>query len=278
MRSKRWLTILKVCVSLTVFARGWLTWKWDSPIRGLIWNEGWWGEMVDWEQFALGSDPAITKGLEMVGICLMLSAAVPWIASVDRFKWTASLLVPMAGVLLLDAFGGFINSGNQLGMAIEHTLQWGCPLLLLMAPREGGSSRSWIVAAAGATILTFVGHGLYAVGFHAVPLKYQTMTTSLTGLSGSGVFAFLTTFGVLDFVAAAALLFAPLRRYSLYYLIGWGALTALARIASAPSFDPWAMETVVRSSHWIVPLLMFLHWRNTLWLALNQPGGETKEG
>ncbi|MDF1740966.1 MAG: hypothetical protein P1U86_17520 [Verrucomicrobiales bacterium] len=268
MRSRHWLTILKVCVSLTVFARGWLTWKWDSPIRGLIWNEGWWSDRIDWQSFALTSDAAITRGLEILGVCLMLSAVVPWFTTVARLKWTVWLLVPMAGALLLDAFARFIDSGNQLGMAIEHTLQWGCPLLLLMALRKGAISRAWIAVAAGATVLTFLGHGLYAVGFHAVPLKYQTMTTSLTGLSGSGVFTFLTTFGVLDFVAAAALLIAPLRRYALYYLIAWGALTALARIASAPSFDPWLMETAVRSSHWIVPLLIFLYWRNAASVGL----------
>lgn len=268
MRSNHWLTILRWCVSLTVLARGWLTWKWDSPVRGLIWNERWWSERIDWEAFALGSDASITKGLETLGICLMLSAAVPWLTAMSKLKWTVWLLVPMAAALFLDAFARFIDSGSQLGMAIEHTLQWGCPLLLFMVLKKGSISRGWIIAASVATMFTFVGHGLYAVGFHPVPLTYQTMTSALLGIEGAGVFTFLTAFGILDFAAAIALLFKPLRKYALYYLIVWGALTALARVITGPTFDPWAMETVVRSCHWIVPVLIWLHWRTTSFTSL----------
>jgi len=262
MRPNHWLTILRLCVSLTVFARGWLTWKWDSPVRGLLWNEGWWSDRIDWEKFALGSDSSITEGLELFGIGLMLSAAVPWLTVVPRLKWAVWLLIPMAAALFLDAFARFIDSRSEIGMAIEHTLQWGSPLLLFMVLWKGSVSRAWLVVASVATMLTFVGHGLYAIGFHSVPLKYQTMTTSLLGLEGRGVFTFLATFGILDFAAAIALCFKPLRRLSLCYLLAWGALTALARFVTGATFDPWAMETVVRSSLWLVPLLIYLHWRS----------------
>ena len=36
------LVILQFIVSVTFLARGWLTWRWDSPIRELIWEEKWW--------------------------------------------------------------------------------------------------------------------------------------------------------------------------------------------------------------------------------------------
>jgi len=258
MRPHHWLSLLKLCLSLTVFARGWLTWKWDSPIRGLLWNELWWSERINWHDFALGSDASITTGLEIFGIGLMLSAAVPWLTSAPKLKWTRWLLIPMAGALFLDSFARFIDSGNQLGMAIEHTLQWGCPLLLFIALRKELISRVWLIAASGGTMLTFVGHGLYAVGFHPVPLNYQIMTASLLGLGEAGVLKFLSTAGYLDFAAALGLAFKPLRRYTLYYLIAWGALTALARVVTGPTLDPWLMETVVRSAHWMIPLLIFL--------------------
>ena len=268
MRSNHWLTILRLCVSVTVLARGWLTWNWDSPIRGLIWNERWWSDSIDWEAFALGSDTAITNGLEIFGLSLMIGAAVPWLTINRKMGWAVWLLIPLSGALLLDSFARFIDSGNQLGMGIEHTLQWGCPLLLFVVLRKGSISRSWVIAAALATMLTFVGHGLYAVGFHPVPLKYQTMTASLPGIEGAGIFTFLSVFGVLDFAAALALLVKPLRKWALFYLIGWGALTALARVVTGSSLDPWVMETVVRSAHWLVPLLIYLHWRTSSFASL----------
>lgn len=258
MRPQHWLSLLKLCVSLTVFARGWLTWKWDSPIRGLLWNERWWSERINWHDFALGSDASITTGLEIFGICLMLSAAVPWLTAAPKLKWMRWLLIPMGGALFLDAFARFIDSGNQLGMAIEHSLQWGCPILLFMVVKRSSISQGWLIAASAASMLTFVGHGLYAAGFHPVPLNYQTMTASLLGLGEAGVFIFLSTAGYLDFAAALALIFKPLRKYALYYLIAWGALTALARVVTGPTLDPWLMETAVRCSHWMIPLLIFL--------------------
>lgn len=241
------LTILKLCVSLTVFARGWLTWRWDSPVRGLLWQEGWWGELIDWQKFALNSDSGITTGLQTLGIVLMVSAAVPWI------KWARWLLLPVTFLLIIDSFARFVDSGNHLGMAIEHTLQWGCPLLLFLALKMRELP---VLLMQLASALTFVGHGLYAVGFHPVPLKYQSMTTALIDLEGEAALQFLLGAGILDFVAAAGLFFAPIRRFALLYMIGWGAATAFARVLTGGSIDPWLMETIVRSSHWMVPIVL----------------------
>lgn len=256
MGSNLWITGLQTCVSVTLLARGWLTWRWDSPIRGLFWNEGWWGGRIDWTKFATGSDEAITRGLETLGIVLMGCAVIPWLIDLPKLRWSRWLLIPLAGVLGIDAFARFIDSGNQFGMGIEHSSQWGCPLLLLAAVQWPRGGKAWCVAAMVATMLTFVGHGLYAFGFHPVPLKYRTMTSALLGLSEVGTLRFLYIAGILDFVAAAALFLKPLQRFALYYMIVWGAATAFARVCTGPSLDPWLMETVVRSSHWMIPLLI----------------------
>ncbi|MDF1753148.1 MAG: hypothetical protein P1U89_10270 [Verrucomicrobiales bacterium] len=247
MSRNSWLVLLKLCVSITVLARGWLTWRWDSPIRGLVWQEGWWGRLVDWDQFAMTSDPMITTGLKILGIALMISAVVPWV------RWLRGLLIPMTVILIVDSFARFIDSGNHLAMAIEHSLQWGCPLMLFIAQKEPGKSHLLMQLA---TSLTFIGHGLYAVGFHPVPLKFMMMTTKILPLDEAGARQFLMAAGILDFVAAVGILIAPFRRISLYYMIAWGALTACARVVSGQSLDPWLIETLVRTSHWMVPLLL----------------------
>ena len=256
-----WLIILKCCVSLTLLARGWLTWKWDSPIRGLFWREDWWGGLIDWKKFATESDSAITMGLETVGLIMMVSAVIPWLASFSWLKWTGWLLIPAAGILMVDSLARFADSGNELGMAIEHTLQWSSPLFLLAALYLDNSKRqrSWTLLIYVAIALTFIGHGFYAMGFHSVPLKFQTMTTTLLKLSESGALIFLSIAGYLDFLAAIGL-FIPgrIRTASVIYTIAWGALTAFARVAVGPGLDPWLMETLVRSSHWMIPLVVLL--------------------
>jgi hypothetical protein len=117
----------------------------------------------------------------------------------------------------------------------------------------------WIAVVTVGAALTFVGHGLYAVGFHPVPLSYQTMTMKLLGCSQDFALVFLQVVGWLDFVAAACLFIRPLKIVGLIYMIGWGLATAFARILSHYSpagFNPWGAETFVRTSHWLLPLIL----------------------
>ena len=272
MWSRRGILLLKFCVSVTAFSRGWLTWKWDSSIRSLIWNEDWWGEKLDWQRFAEHSDTPITQGLEVVGLSLMALSLVPWLTTIPRLTWTRWLLLPMCGVLFLDALGQFINSGNQFGMAIEHTLQWSCPLLLLGVLRGTSKRNHLILAASIGAALTFIGHGLYAAGFHPVPLKYQTMTMSLLGIKETGAMIFLRIAGYLDFLAALGIFLPLFRPLSLWYMIGWGAATAMARVASGSSLDPWLIESLVRTSHWMIPLWILLDGLENAFKPWNRAG------
>ena len=259
MRRGWWLIILKLCVSLTLMARGWLTYQWDSPIRGLIWNEGWWSRFVNWAEFATHSDAAINRGLAITGFVLMIGAIVPWLVEIRHLRWTYWLLLPLSLVLIVDAFARWIDSSNQIGMALENALQWSCPILLFIAVGWKEADRIWRVIAIIAAVFTFVGHGLYAVGFHPIPLKFQIMTMKLLNFDEAGTIWFLSLFGYLDFVAAAFVLIkGHLRKFALYYMITWGAVTALARVISGPSLDPWLIETIVRSSHWMIPLLLLV--------------------
>lgn len=254
-RSNLWL---KWCVSLTLLARGWLTWRGDSQIRGLVWNEDFWSGHIgmSWSDFAKQSDPWISNGLTVLGIGLMLLAIAPWL----RGKLAAGMLWAAFAVLLLDGFAQWFASDYDLGMGIEHSLQIGTPLILLFA-----GARRWDVVVRVLIALTFVGHGLYAFGLHPVPLIYQTMTMTLLGVGQETGLLVLKVMGVLDFLAAIALFVRPLRLVALGYMVLWGGATALARLVAhvgleRPSYglDPWIAEMLVRSSHWMIPLVLLL--------------------
>ena len=273
------LGILQVIVSVTFLARGWLTWRWDSPIRGLVWEEKWWTPVlakydVTWSHFARTSDQWITPTLERLGMFLIASAFIPWLAGSSSIRWLRWFLVPATLILILDSFSRWVGKDMQAGMAMEHVLQMMAPIVLLIflgrkslvAPKRDAIVR-WLLMIAAA--VTFVGHGLYAMGYYSVPLHFQMMTIEILGLSEEGSFQFLKVMGWLDFLVVPFLLLPRTRWMALFYMFCWGGVTALARILAywdealpKNGMDPWAIEALVRTSHWAIPFwLLWLMWR-----------------
>ena len=162
-------------------------------------------------------------------------------------------------------------------MAIEHALQVITPISLLLYRSKSITNSRWIGFVLIASAMTFLGHGLYAMGFHPVPLSFQVMTMKLLFASQETALLFLSVVGWLDILVAVTVFIPKLRTVSLLYLVAWGGLTALARIASHVGleqpyfgFDPWLAETLVRTPHWLLPLLTLF-----LWKRLREGRGET---
>ncbi|MDB4725620.1 hypothetical protein OAF44_03770 [Akkermansiaceae bacterium] len=262
-------------MSLLFITRGWLTWKWDSPIRGLIWEEKWWSPVlqkfdVTWSHFARTSDAWISPTLSGIGIFLMVSALIPWFAGVRRFRWTRWLLLPANFILALDIFSRWVGKDMQVGIFLEYGLQLVTPLVLLIFVSAGEvfSKRrertiKWLLIIAAA--LTFTGHGLYAVGYYSVPLEFRMMTTEILALSETRSLLFLKVVGWLDFLVVLLLFIPPAFRSALVYMVCWGGVTAFARVVTyynpnLPLYgmDPWLAETLVRTPHWLLPLWFFI--------------------
>ena len=160
---------LQLVVSLIFFGRGWLTWRWDSPIRELIWQEAWWTPVlknfdITWSHFARTSDAWISPALDAIGIFLVISALLPWLSGISRLRWTRWLLLPGIVIVILDAFSRWIAKDMQAGIGMEYALQIATPIALLILLRaENTSVRrenliKWILLIAAAS--TFTGHGL----------------------------------------------------------------------------------------------------------------------
>ncbi|MEM7601057.1 MAG: hypothetical protein AAF357_06535, partial [Verrucomicrobiota bacterium] len=97
----------------------------------------------------------------------------------------------------------------------------------------------------------------------------------ILGVSQGAALTILSVAGWLDILFAVGIFIRSVRMISLVYLILWGAATAAARVvahfdlgASTWALNPWAFETAVRTSHWMLPLLLFLYYR--FHLAPNQ--------
>jgi len=292
---RKWLDwiaflILQSGVSLLLLSRGWLTWRWDSPLRELIWEEKWWTPVlakfdITWGHFARTSDTWITPTLERTGIFLMVSAAIPWLAMAPRLRWMRWLLIPAILIVGLDAFARWVGKDMQAGMAMEYALRFFLPVALLIylgrGPSLSGVRRrvvTWMLLLAAS--LTFTGHGLYAMGYYDIPLAFRIMTTEILAISEEASLAFLTLAGWLDFLVVALVFFPGTRLVALIYMMLWGGATTGARIwayyePTLPwnGLDPWLAEALVRTPHFLVPLWLILMMRK----AKNEKGTGDRE-
>lgn len=224
-----------------------------------------------------------------VGIYLWISIFVilfirqipSWITAINL--WSLSF------ILVFLSFCYFIDKGLQVGQFIEHFLQFSSPLFLYYwffkhltpptLPKEEEvdtnsspsgrvfSHKKLILFLKIATALTFIGHGLYAIGYYPRPGKFIDMMIKGFGTTEDQSILFLNIVGYLDIIAALAL-FIPwkkVQKIALSYIIIWGFLTALARMYSNINWNmgwysikQWMPEFLMRFPHFLLPLVLFI--------------------
>lgn len=206
---------------------------------------------------------------QCVGVLFLLFSAGSW--SRNRGVVQSIACISFA-FLMADSLAAFQSSGYVPEQLIEHGAKLFLPLLFVMQEFPSWNERKQQLMLKVIVALTFVGHGLFAVGWHYVPGSFHAMTTSILGVTGNQSTNFLLTVGILDFIAAFCL-FLPKRfaRIALYYLVVWGLLTTLARISypiSDLNFEFTAIYdglagTIYRIPHTLLPLWLFVYvYRN----------------
>lgn len=208
-------------------------------------------------------------GSIMLGLSVLLFIRPSW-------KYNYRLLLTISGILF---FQMLIYPGigeYPPHYFIEHSLQFGSLGLFAVvvfptriAHRRPGTQ---MLVARILCSLTFLGHGLFAVGLDRDFTNFIPMTTYLTGLDAKGAETFLTVFGILDLVAAV-LVFAKndFIKPALWYMIAWGLITAFARIFFFAGTDLaypldngfllGILQTAIRLVHGLVPLWLLLTWQ-----------------
>ncbi len=267
-----WRWLLKLTVSITLLARGWLYFRWDSPIRGLLWQEEWWSGILEncfdtsWGVYAAHSDPYITRGIEWVGILLMCASALPWFCGAKQKPWWVFWPLLLASlVLVIDAVARWHEKSFQIGMLIEMSLQCTAPFLLICLWPLRNRAKHWNGIAAVACSLTFIGHAFYALNIHPRPSYFSTMSMDILRMSEQDSITLLTGVGILDITVAICIFLPGVRTAAIWYMVVWGALTALARVVANVNpaenyygLDPWLAEAFVRAAHCSIPLLLLV--------------------
>jgi hypothetical protein len=236
-----------------------------GPYRALFWDEDWWGrEGADWSRISEGwfSDGVIDGITTGIGIYFLVCAVFLAAAREGRGRRWAWPVWGGVFCLVLLAFALFKDKFYQVPQFMEYTLQWATPGLFLLLFFHGLERRKILLLGRIAIALTFVGHGVYALGWLPVPVHFMEMTMGILGLDEEAARLFLRIAGGLDMWVAVAM-FLPGRwlRSGLVYATCWGFLTALARVVYGFQWDlpldslsQGLPGTVYRIAHGMVPL------------------------
>ncbi len=252
--------------------RGWQFLLWDAPYRTLFWDESVMGPVVrffggSWSGYleSVGSDASVERGVIISGVMLLLAAVAVWLLPFYH-KWARPFIV--AGMVILTFLFLLYWKGNFFIIAqlMEHTLQWSAPLFLLAVLKEGKLTPNGLLLLKIAVALTFVGHGLFALGVFPIPGHFTVMVVQTLGVSQEQAVQFLFLAGILDMVIGLGI-FLPFQfsKWIIAYAIFWGVATTSARIWAHFYIDNlefvfwrWAPETLFRLPHFLMPLTVFL--------------------
>ncbi len=253
----------------------WVHYYWEGRYGVLIWQESTYqlaGRLgVSWEEF-VGSganDGFVQSWLGRVWwlyfACTLLTITV------RKNSWLQMCgLILGSGLLVLLSYANYVASQLQLPMFIEHGGQMLIPILLVMALALGARHRITVITAVIAVIMTFAGHGCYAIGFWPTPGNFYAMTSVILGVEYPTAHALLRTAGVMDFGVCIGICIPYLRGASALYASVWGFLTAIARPAAGMSWglnywgaDQFLHEAIFRAPHFLIPLYLFLLWRQS---------------
>lgn len=270
--------MLSVLVGLVLLGRGYQYVFFGAPLEVLLWDErlmtGFVERVLGMTWGAYASDTDVAAGMqtaaELLAGVYVTAGIAALVAPYRASRLTEVLLV--AGGVLLAAHAALVMKDRfgQWAQFFEFAIQIGSPFLLI------GVLRGWTLArltwgARALIAVTFAAHGLYAIGFYAVPGHFIDMTIGILGVTEDVAVRLLWWAGLLDWVVAFALLLPYTYRYALGYAVVWGGLTALARIVAGwdgdfpvASLHQALYETVYRLPHGLLPLCALLWSRSRL--------------
>ena len=274
-KSNRTLIFLLRLGTFFCFA-GW-TWGhlyWEGPYGVLLWQDATYELAsrfgISWDEF-VGSgadDGLIQKWIGRIGwlyfVCAVLSLTVR-----EKSWIQMSALVGGCGLLSVLSYAKYVAAQRQLPMFIEHGGQMLMPVILVMALRLGVRHRATLITALVALVMTFAGHGSYALGLWPTPATFFAMTSVILKVDYQTGVTLLHAAGVLDMMVCIAIFIPYLRQPAALYAVAWGFLTAAARPMAGMSWslnhwgaDQFLHEAVLRAPHFMIPLYLFVLWRS----------------
>ena len=267
------LLLLRIGTCACFAGWAWVQLYWEGPYGTLLWQEGSYALAerlgISWDEFVgTGADDGIIqKWLGWIAWLYLLFAVLA-VTVREKSRLQMAILIVGSVMLLVLSYAKYVGAQRQLPMLVEHGGQVLMPVLLVLAIAVGVRHRATVIIAVVAVILTFAGHGAYALGYHwPTPPNFYGMTTEILHVDSATAGRILWVAGVLDLLVCVGLLIPLLRRSAALYAAAWGFLTAIARPVAGMSTDlnfwgadQFVHEAVLRAPHFVIPLFLFLVW------------------
>ncbi len=269
-------SLLQLSTAAVFFGRAYQHLFWDAPFRTLLWDEQIMSGIVQffssltWEAYinSLAVDDGINSIINGFG-CFYIVCGIITLG----MKWTPRIiqrLVLLGGVgLIFLALLLWKEKFYSLGQFFEYSLQFSLPFFFYYAIRRGELGPRFIFWLKLAAAITFVCHGLYAIGYYPQPGTFMEMTVEIIGCSDDTASKFLKLMGILDFVVAILIFLPKFVRPALLYMVIWGFLTALARIWTNFDFGnigehlhQTGFAFLFRVGHFLIPLGLWWEEKN----------------
>lgn len=264
---------LRLAVMAVLAGRAYQHFFFRPPYTEIFWDEGLMKPFIDllglnWDVFLNGGFVTIFQyaaGSVLVAGLILLFLPKNLIVR-SRF------LLLLCGIILsFVALSLFKGNFYRVGQLFEYSAQVGCVFLLYHWLRPDGIvQKRFIWSVRILTALTFLCHGLYALGYYPVPYTFSMMVWgTFPFLSESATKQFLFFFGLMDVIAIVLILLPRWNKFyraALWYCMLWGTITAFARVvgtyyAGMPlqSLHENVYEVIYRLPHAILPLYLLLY-------------------
>jgi hypothetical protein len=267
--------LLKISAFFIFIARAYQFYFFGAPFRSVFWDESLLSPIVvglfnySWYDYA--TSPVVNKYIEgFTKVCsFILVASALSCLFWHKLKATRpkKIILSLGVVILL--FLGFclVKSKNyDVLQFFELSIQIAVPMVFLFSKNLARINEErltlWLKIA---IVLTFVPHGLFAMGLIYVPGHFIDMTIQILGFSETQSKQFLFIVGALDILLSVLIFVPKVAKYALSYAIFWGFLTALSRLISSFNSDflwlslhNYTYLVLYRLPHAIIPLIVYL--------------------
>jgi len=270
---KHLFLILKLACFFLFIGRGWQHFFWNAPYRVILWDESLLSPFIElltpftWQEY-VSSDSVhnFTQScIKFIGVLYFLMSFItifikPWHKKLFKLYAISSFhMFVLACLVTLD-------KGSYFGLFFEHAIQIFIPVVFAGLYLQKIRFDQTLIFAKVFIALTFIGHGLFAVGFYPVPGNFVEMVISTFGLSEPEAYTFLRVAGCIDFIAAIFIFIPKIEVLALGFMTFWGMTTAFARTVSHIDFDlfamsanQWVFETIYRLPHGLLPLFLMMY-------------------
>ncbi len=220
----------------------------------------------------IGLSDGAANFLEQVLLFILIASFPAYIIGKKKiFLWYMSL---WSLALPVSTFFLHSNFGYQFALFSQFA-RVALPLSLLLLDNLKGRD-DWALILRIGIAATFFGHGLEALSLHPKFLDFlMDFSEVYLGfeLLQNHAYTILYVIGVIDLAVALLALVTRFNMIFLYMAL-WGLITAICRITYFEGSG--IMPFMVRSAHWVIPLVLFLYFRNKL-IDGTQVGPSLKE-